>query len=126
MKNLFIKGEQDIPQVQFDNEKGFLFMGGSSLPENVKEFFNPIMSWIEEYQNAAKANTIIEFRFDYLNTASTNMMARIVEKKKKIKETCKEIFINWYYSTGDYDMRELGEELLEGTKCHYTLIEKEI
>ena len=71
-------------------------MGGSSLPENIKEFYSPIMLWLDEYKKIAKTNTIIEFQFDYLNTASTNMMARIVEALGTMKnDTCKEVFINW-------------------------------
>lgn len=123
MKALKIKGSSDVPQVLFDNKRGKLFMGGSSLPENVIEFFNPIMRWLDEYKSNSTASTSVEFNFEYLNTASTNMMARIIESLQDLKEVNKEITITWCYTTGDYDMKELGLELLEDTSCTYNIVE---
>lgn len=123
MKALKIKGSSDIPQVVFDSKRGRLFMGGSSLPENVIEFFNPIMQWLDEYKNNVSASTSVEFNFEYLNTASTNMMARIIESLQELKSYNNDISITWCYATGDYDMKELGMELLEDTECVYNIVE---
>lgn len=123
MKALKLKGSKDEPKVMFDNQRGELFMGGSSLPENVIEFFNPIMQWLNEYKINATPTTQMDFNFDYLNTASTNMMARIIETLEEVGNQSEDVIINWYYSSGDYDMKELGSDLLEETKCKYNIIE---
>ena len=124
MKTLNIQGSADKPKVYFDNS-GRLFMGGSSLPENPKVFFDPIMHWLEEYKANANMSTDIQFRFDYLNTASTNMMARIIESLSTLTESRNELTVTWFYEHGDYDIRELGEELLEDTDIKYSIIELE-
>ena len=122
MQALHIKGSTDIPVVQFNNQTGNLFMGGTSLPENVLEFYNPIISWLEDYKVNSNQTTHAEFSFEYLNTASTNMMAKIIMSLIDI-EVKTNLSITWYYMPGDYDMKELGADLLEGTGCNYTIVE---
>lgn len=123
MKTLNIQGSSDLPEVQFDYKNGTLFMGGSSLPENVFEFFNPLIDWLDEYKQNAKITTKVEFSFDYLNTASTNMMAKIIRSLQELNTKCDDVSITWYYYHGDWDMKELGSELLEDSVCKYELIE---
>jgi hypothetical protein len=123
MKTLNIQGSSDLPKVDFDSKKGKLFMGGSSLPENVFEFYNPIIKWLDKYKRNAKTATKVEFSFDYLNSASTNMMAKIISSLQDLKGTCENVDIVWYYCNGDYDMKELGSELLEDSICKYELVE---
>lgn len=124
MKTLKINGSSDKPEVVFDNNNGVLFMGGSSLPENVIEFFAPIMSWLDEYINSTTHSTKVEFNFEYLNTASTNMMARIIEALEQLKYNDKQVSITWRYPHGDWDMKELGCELLEDTEVVYDIVEE--
>lgn len=119
MKVLKINGNSDMPTVYFDNTKGKLYMGGSSLPENVIEFFQPILKWLDDYKKNSSSSTIVEFNFEYLNTASTNMMARIIESLQTLNSINSDVSITWCYASGDYDMKELGMELLEDTECHY-------
>jgi hypothetical protein len=97
-------------------------MGGSSLPENVLEVFNPLMQWIDEYKNATTSTTKVEFSFEYLNTSSTNMVARLIEKIYELRLKTSVEF-NWYYAHGDYDMKELGLDLLEEMDVRYNIIE---
>lgn len=123
MKSLKINGDSSSPKVLFDYKNGTLYMGGSSLPENVLEFFGPIMEWIDEYKKAEISNTEIEFNFEYLNTASTNMMARVIESLSDLTRSQTALSITWYYCHGDYDMKELGEELLEYSNANYSIIE---
>lgn len=123
MEALNIAGSSDLPQVMFDNGK--LYMGGSSLPENVLEFFNPIMHWLNDYKRNVSVSTKVEFNFEYLNTASTNMMARFIESLQELDSNNKELSITWRYLHGDYDMKELGVELLEDMDCSYTIVEAE-
>jgi hypothetical protein len=125
METLNIKGTKDIPEVHFDKSSGTLFMGGSSLPENVFDIFNPIMDWLEEYRKEGPAETKVEFNFEYLNTSSTNMVSRLIQKLEDINER-NNLEITWYYPYGDYDMKELGEDLLYAIECNYNLIEVEV
>lgn len=122
MKNLTIEGSNDKPAINLDNEKGTLNFSGSSLPENVLDVFNPVLKWLEKYCADPNPNTRAEFFFEYLNTASSHMIARIMQKIASLKSGCKELSINWYYPSGDLDMRHFGEELIELTGYPIQLI----
>jgi hypothetical protein len=126
MKNLHIKAKSDAPEVVFNSNNGNFLMSGVSLPENVFEVYNPVLDWLREYKNNSTVSTTLNLQFEYLNTASTNIIMRIVEEMDEIKRNNQDITICWFYETGDYDMRELGEEILEESCCTVQFIEKSI
>ena len=113
MDNLIIEGTNDRPSINLNYETGLIYMGGSSLPENVLEVYNPVIEWIEKYTTAPKPVTKVEFFFDYLNTASSHMIMRIFQKIIDLKFKCEDLTINWFYPSGDLDMRNFGQELSE-------------
>jgi len=51
MEVLSIKGTQETPEVMLDKQSGVFSISGKSLPEDVKEFYNPLIEWIENYSN---------------------------------------------------------------------------
>ncbi|MCG8701902.1 MAG: DUF1987 domain-containing protein [Bacteroidales bacterium] len=127
MTALSIKGTADEPTIRFDNQSGVLYIGGSSLPANVIEFYAPVFNWIEEYKDQAPCLTHVELNLEYLNTASTNVIARIIDSVQELAEKNRLVTFTWYYCTGDYDMKELAEEIFEDTQCKYETVEvKEI
>jgi hypothetical protein len=122
MKKFAIAGSNDKPVINLDNEKGTLNFSGSSLPENVLEVFNPVLKWLEDYCAEPNPTTRAEFSFEYLNTASSHMIARIMQKIVSLKSGCNDLSISWYYASGDLDMRHFGEELIELTGYPIQLI----
>ncbi len=116
-------GTSDLPSISFDNKSGKLMMSGSSLPENIFEFYGPVFKWLEKYKKVAPGQTFVEFRFDYLNTASTNVVARIISSLMGLRLKGKDLSIQWYYSTGDFDIKELGQDILDGITCAHEVIE---
>jgi hypothetical protein len=125
MKKLVIEGSKDKPSVNLDNDSGKLYIGGSSLPENVLDVYNPILDWIDQYLTDPKPDTTIEFYFEYLNTASSQMIMRILEKCLQLKSLCEKLSINWCYTAGDLDMRDFGHELIDLTNYPINIITRE-
>lgn len=125
MEKLVAEGSKDKPTVNFDKEKGYLYIGGSSLPENVLEVYAPILEWIDQYIDEPNPVTKIEFFFEYLNTASSQMIMRILEKCIELKSRCNTLVINWCYTAGDLDMRDFGHELIELTNYPINIITRE-
>lgn len=122
MKALHIEGTKDKPEVHFDPSTGTLAMGGSSLPENVLEVFYPIIWSIEEYKHECAKTTNVEFNFEYLNTASSHMVSKIIAAIYDLRNKSN-IHINWYYAKDDLEMKELGEDLLYEMDFGYTICE---
>jgi len=124
MKELKLEGSNDKPFVRFNGKKGFMQIGGVSLPENVLEAYHPILTWLERYMSRPREKTFFEFFFDYLNTSSVNIMMRIVELLERLNKKT-EVKINWCYLSGDFDMKDLGIELLEESTLSYEIVEKD-
>lgn len=125
MEQLIVEGTNDLPSVNFNKEKGYLKISGSSLPENVMDVYNPLLKWLDEYTNDPNPVTTIEFFFEYLNTASSQMIMRLLEKCLELKTICNKLTINWCYTSGDLDMRDFGHELIEITNYPINIITKE-
>jgi hypothetical protein len=125
MNKLISPGSNDTPSINFDPETGVLFLGGSSLPENVLEVYKPVSDWLDEYTKNPNPETEINFAFEYLNTASSHMLMQIMEKVLALKEKCRQLKINWYYDVGDHDMRDFGEELSELAHMDINLVQKD-
>lgn len=123
MKSIHIRGTKDHPEIHFEPSSGTLYMGGTSLPDNVLEAYYPIIWHIEEYKHKCAKVTNIEFHFEYLNTSSTHMIRKIIEAvyDLRLKST---VNIQWYYSKDDIDMKELGEDLLYELDFEYAICEE--
>jgi len=98
------------PGVNFDFNTGKFEISGKACPENVVEFFKPILEWLDEYKNNAIEKTILDFKLEYYNTASSKMLFVIMQKLESIAEEGKEVIIRWYYPEDDEALEEAGEE----------------
>lgn len=115
MEKYTTAGSNDTPLINLDPDSGQLYLGGSSLPENVYDTYNPITAWMDKYIEAPQDETIVDFSFEYVNTASSHMIMQLLQKMVKLQYRGKTLIINWYYNEGDIDIRDFGEELSELT-----------
>lgn len=125
MEKLMQDGSSDRPIVILDPQNGSVFLGGSSLPENVLEIYNPIFEWFDSYTKQPQAHTKIDFFFEYLNTASSHMIMRVFDKIRSLNVACHDISVSWYYLKGDHDMRDFGQEIAEEVDFPIKIIDSE-
>ena len=74
MNALHIEENIATPKVILDKDKGQFEISGHSLPENVLEFYNPIIKWIEEYLKQPNKQTEFHFRLIYFNSSSSKII----------------------------------------------------
>lgn len=98
------------PGITLDTTMNSFELYGKSCPENVVEFYQPILDWLEEYKANALDKTVFEFRLQYYNTASSKVLFVIMQKLESIFESGKEVLIKWYYPEDDEALEEAGEE----------------
>ncbi len=110
MEVINIKGTEDTPGVVLDKVNGIFELSGRSLPEDVNQFYEPILNWIERYAAEANDETIFNFKLEYFNTASSKVILDILLKFEEIFEKGKSIRIKWHYHEEEEDMLEAGEE----------------
>ena len=110
MEVIKIMGTDDTPNVIFDAENEIFEISGRSLPEDVSSFYEPIISWLDEYAGKANDKSIFNFKLVYFNTASSKLLLDILMKLEEIHESGKEVLVKWFYPEDDEDMQEAGEE----------------
>lgn len=120
-----LKGSATTPYVNFDASTGIFRMEGRSIPENVIDFYQPILRWLEDYIPEALPETVAHLRFEYFNTSSSKRIFDIMKKLEKIaNETGKKVVINWYFEEDDEDIYFAGNDYKALiTKVEFNLVE---
>ena len=77
-------------------------------------FYDPILKWFVNYFTHPNPQTIIEFKFDYINSSSQKRIIEIILKIQQLNpENKNTVSVHWFYRADDEDMLEKGEEFAE-------------
>ena len=112
-----IPGTSDTPKVALDRNSGKFSFSGRSLPQNPKEFYNPILNWISAYSKQPQKETHLVFNMDYFNTASSKMILEVIEAVKLSESPESKLKIDWHYFEDDEEMYDTGKEFAEMTNA---------
>ncbi len=113
MEKLKIASTFNDPGVLFDPENDIFELHGHSLPEDVKEVYEPIIAWIDKNFPQIDKKIEFNFRIDYFNTASAKIIQEIFFRFQKMNNEGSDININWYYDFDDSDMRDAGKDFAD-------------
>ncbi|SDC31363.1 DUF1987 domain-containing protein [Williamwhitmania taraxaci] len=122
MKPILIDPTEETPKVVLDQGTGVFEIIGNSLPEDVLEFYNPIITWLSEYTTNPNPKTSLIFNLEYYNTSSSKMFIRIFEKMRDLHRHGHIVEIQWHFFEDDDDMLEAGEDYADNLKLPFTLI----
>lgn len=122
MTSLVLEQSNTTPQVNFNPEEGVLSLSGYSRPENVRDFYSPIISWLEDLKkevtekiSQGKSIKPIEFQFKliYFNSSSAKFLYDILIILNEFQQANVPLTISWFYDKEDSELREAGEDLSE-------------
>lgn len=131
MNPLILQASNTTPQVEFKPSERKLTISGYSRPENVRDFYVPILNWLENFYNeltekkSKSENTQpIEFQFKlvYFNSSSAKFLYDIIIILNQIQNAGIPVTINWYYDKEDSELREAGEDLSELAQVPFNFI----
>ena len=132
MKGLNIPAKEKSPKVTFDPEQKIFEMEGNSRPENVRDFYYPIIDTLRkyfeniidksEYETFNENHFKFNFKLDYFNSASAKFISDILVIIKDFREQKLEIKVNWYFEDGDDDMKEVGEDFSDMISMPFNFI----
>lgn len=113
METLIIEATDETPKIILDPSNDVFVFNGRSLPEDVVSFYSPVLNWLNEYAASPQSQTIMEFKMEYFNTASSKIFLDILLKLEEIHSNGNTLIIRWYFKENDPDMKEAGEEYAE-------------
>lgn len=120
MKKLHVLPKKDAPEVVFEPQTGNFSIVGISHPENISNFFDPVIAWLDEYLKELKSQGVgnakpIKLRlfFKYINSASYKYMITFLQKMNEFVVIGLPVNMEWQYEPDDDDMRDAGYELME-------------
>jgi hypothetical protein len=119
MEKIVIEPTNETPRIVLDKENNVFEISGNSLPEDVVNFYTPILSWFEEYANTPNERTEVKFSMDYYNTSSSKMILKILEKFRDIHRKGFDVEVHWHFMEDDEDMIEAGEDYSENIKVPF-------
>ncbi|MFC2123744.1 DUF1987 domain-containing protein [Bacteroidota bacterium] len=113
MKDFILEETSKTPKIIFKPKSGLFEISGKSIPENSAQFFDPVISWINEYISNPAATTTMIIKLEYFNTSSSKYLVEIFRKLEVLVKSGKEVLIKWFYEEEDEDMLESGEDFKE-------------
>jgi hypothetical protein len=133
MEKLIIESTLNSPRVVLDPAGNQFEFSGESRPENVRNFYMPILEWLEQFANECagqgsaegKAAREFRFNFEYFNSTSAKYILDIFKILQSIHSGGDEILVKWHYEEDDEDMHEVGMEMsrMSGLSFEYVEIE---
>ena len=135
MKNLQIKETTDSPAVNLDADSGILEIKGRSLADNIIYFYQPILTWIDDYiknvcqvetpdtTSKPQQKTIMKMFFTYYNTGTSKSISEILNKLEQLYKNGFDVKVCWYYDEGDQSSMEDGEDFKEFISLPIEVIE---
>lgn len=122
MEDLRIEGTEDSPEIILDLNSNTLEISGRSLPEDVNTFYEPVLSWIEEYSKNPLPITTFNFKLTYFNTASSKVILDVLTEFEEMIEEGHQVLVRWHFPDEDEDMQEAGEEYADMVDVPFEMV----
>jgi hypothetical protein len=125
MEKIFIEPSRVTPLVNFDPDEGILEMRGRSSPENAIMFYQKVIQNLDMYVESGQGDFTANFAFEYFNTSSSKCLFDVFKRLVRIKDSGKELNVNWFYEEDDEDMMEAGEDYSDLLDLEFNFVEIE-
>jgi hypothetical protein len=129
MRKLIIDQTSNSPKVLLDPLKRIYMISGESRPPDVREFYNQIILWLEEFStylfksDEKEEPVIFNFDFEYFNSSSGKLILDICKILAGLRTKGFNIVVKWHFEREDVDMMEVGEEMSRIVKFPFEFIE---
>lgn len=124
LEKIQIKETNHSPMVNFDASTGLLELRGNSFLDNAHEFYTPLIKWMRDYAKTPASHTKVLFDLNYINTSSQRMVFDMLKELGNIHSAGQNVHVDWLYDENDYDLKDVGEDLLSFMEFSYKVIEK--
>jgi len=126
MRKIKIEAKDQTPMVILDRENSIMEIRGYSFPDEAHAFYDDIINWFQEYTNEPNPDTKLIFDLVYVNSTTVKFFNDILKKLDAIIAPGKSVQVEWYYTSDDEDMQQLGAVLKDFHKIPFNIIPKKI
>ncbi len=114
MEPLIIKATKVTAGIILDPYNDNFEISGNSRPENVRDFYDPVINWIIEFEKEVLDRKSIKFdkkhplnfnlKMNYFNSSSAKFLYDVMSDLVRFHKKGHIIRISWYFEEGDDDM----------------------
>ncbi len=110
---IYLPESKRNPELMFDKNKGYFYLGGRSMPDNANDFYLPVFKEVDDYLKTPNEETRVVFNLDYLDSSSSQLVLALIYKFKTLFDNKKQLKVEWHYMEDDYDIFETGQTFSE-------------
>jgi SiaC family regulatory phosphoprotein len=119
MKRLEIPASNNTPHIILDVDMNTFLIEGKSFPEDSKEFYRPVIEWMDEFKASGSKSIKICFNLFYLSSSSIISVKQFLMKAVDLNTSGAAITIEWAYDEDDDDIKKTGEDYQKLTKLNF-------
>lgn len=113
MENIKLAATERTPEIDFDFAAGVFSLQNESYPEDVNQFYGPVVEQFRSWTESQKgAQITFNFELIYFNSSTAKILMDIFDLLDEAAEN-NQVTVNWVYESDDDNMEELGEEFGE-------------
>lgn len=125
MRKLIIEETDTTPLVILDPEEKKYQISGHSRPPDVREFYDQILTWFDDFNIYLKNNNNLNdsmtftFNLEYFNSSSAKLIVDVCKCLSALRQRGLNVTVIWTYEEEDVDMLEAGKEISRLVKCPF-------
>jgi hypothetical protein len=120
MKRLEIAETNNTPHIVLDPVSKRFLIEGKSFPEDSKEFYRPVIEWMDNYIASSPSEIKLEFNLFYLSSSSIISVKQLLMKAVELKNKGAAAEVIWNYDEDDDDIKKTGEDYQKLTKLPFS------
>ena len=101
------------PEIKLDPEAGVFSIKGTSMPENVNQFYASVMKALDQYIQHPADKTQVIFSLEYINSSSSQLLLALLYKIRDLVDEGHHVTIEWHYMVDDEDIYDTGKSYSE-------------
>ncbi len=119
MNRLEILETGNTPYILFDTTENVFKIEGKSFPEDCKEFYSPVIAWLDKFKAVNPKSLTVSFNLFYLSSSSIISVKQLLLKLVDFQSMGTDVTVIWNYDEDDDDIKKTGEDYMKISKLKF-------
>ncbi len=119
MNRLEIAASNNTPHIILDGDSKSIVIEGKSFPEDSKEFYRPVIEWMDAFKATNPSELEVFFNLFYLSSSSIISVKQFLMKVVELGNSGAKTTVIWAYDEDDDDIKKTGEDYQKLTKLNF-------